>query len=58
VNVTIFYEWESTQESSELSWWESQKRIHQIIKIVNRLLNFVCVKEKWIKTTVYQLLTT
>jgi len=57
MNVIVSHEWESTQESLKLSWWESQKRIHQIIKIVDKLLNLVHNKERWIKTTVCQLLT-
>jgi hypothetical protein len=34
----ILNEWRSTQESQNLPWWESQKRIHQIIKVMTEYL--------------------
>jgi hypothetical protein len=34
VNATVLNERRSTQESQNLPWWESQKRIHQIIKVM------------------------
>jgi hypothetical protein len=58
VNVTILNEQRSTQESQNLPWWESQKRIHQIIKVIDRILNSVCIKEEWHKATMCQLQTT
>jgi hypothetical protein len=45
VNATVLNEWRSTQESQNLPWWESQKRIHQIIKVIDRILNPVCIKK-------------
>jgi len=58
VNAAVLNEQRSTQESQNLPWRESQKRIHQIIKVINRILNPVCVKEEWHETTVCQLQTT
>ncbi len=58
VNATVLNEWGSTQESQNLPWQESQKRIHQIIKVTDRILNSVCIKEEWHKATMCQLQTT
>jgi len=55
VNVTVLNEQEPTQESKDLPWWESQKRIHQTIKVISRILNPVCIKEEWHKATMCQL---
>ncbi len=35
-----------------------KRRIHQIIKVISRILNSVCIKEEWHKTTMCQLQTT
>jgi hypothetical protein len=56
--ITVLNEWRSTQESQNLPWWESQKRIHQIIKVIDRILNSVCIKKEWHKATMCQLQTT
>ena len=58
VNAAILNEQRSTQESQNLPWWESQKRIHQIIKVIDRIPDSVCIKEEWHKATMCQLQTT
>ncbi len=47
VNVTLSYEQELAEESSELSCWEFKERIHQIIKVISRISDSVCIKEEW-----------
>ena len=47
VNVTLFYEQELAEESSELFCWEFKERIHQIIKVISRISDSVCIKEEW-----------
>jgi hypothetical protein len=43
---------------SELTLTRISKRIHQIIKVIDRILNPVCIKEEWHKATMCQLQTT
>jgi hypothetical protein len=43
---------------SELTLMRISKRIHQIIKVIDRILNSVCIKEEWHKATMCQLQTT
>ena len=51
VNVTLSYEQELAEESSELFCWEFKERIHQIIKVINRIFNSVYIKEEWHQAT-------
>jgi len=55
VNVTLSYEQESAEESSELSCWEFKERIHQIIKVISRISDSICIKEEWHQITLYWL---
>jgi len=48
----------SENQLKDLPWWESQKRIHKTIKVTDRILNPVCIKEEWHKATMCQLQTT
>ncbi len=47
VNVTLSYKQELAEEILRLSCWEFKERIHQIIKVISRIFNSVCIKEKW-----------
>ena len=47
VNVTLSYEQESAEESSQLSCWEFKERIHQIIKVISRIFDSVYIKKEW-----------
>ncbi len=58
VNVTILNEWRLTQESQNLSWQASQKRIHKIIKVISKIPDSVCIKKEWHKVTMCWLQTT
>ncbi len=51
VNVTLSYEQELAEESSELSCWEFKERIHQIIKVISRIFDSVYIKEEWHQAT-------
>jgi len=58
LNATVLNEQRPTQESKDLPWRESQKRIHQTIKVIGRIFNSVHIKEEWHKATMCQLQTT
>jgi hypothetical protein len=38
--------------------WESQREIHKIIKVIDRIPDSVCIKKEWHKATMCQLQTT
>ena len=57
MKIFVLKKQESAQESLNLSWWESEERIHSIIKVISRIPDSVCIKEEWLKVTVCWLLS-